>query len=59
MLAKSLIVLESLETVKDTRRVIVAGLGEVGKPLFDLPSKEYDVIGVDISATERIEQGLS
>jgi UDP-N-acetyl-D-mannosaminuronate dehydrogenase len=27
----------------------------VGKPLFDLLSREYDVIGVDISPAERIE----
>ena len=37
-------------------KVGVAGLGEVGKPLFDLVSKHYDVIGVDISPVERIEQ---
>jgi UDP-N-acetyl-D-mannosaminuronate dehydrogenase len=39
-----------------TGKVVVAGLGEVGKPLFDLISREYDVIGVDISPPERIEQ---
>lgn len=37
-------------------KVVVAGLGEVGKPLFDLLSTEYDVIGVDITTPERIEQ---
>lgn len=37
-------------------KVVVAGLGEVGKPLFDLLSREHDVIGVDISTPERIEQ---
>ena len=37
-------------------KVVVAGLGEVGKPLFDLLSTEHDVIGVDISPPERIEQ---
>lgn len=36
-------------------KVVVAGLGEVGKPLFDLISRHYDVIGVDIAPVERIE----
>lgn len=35
--------------------VVVAGLGEVGKPLFELLSTRYDVIGVDIAPPERIE----
>ena len=39
-----------------TGKAVVAGLGEVGKPLFELLSRHYDVIGVDISAVERIEQ---
>jgi UDP-N-acetyl-D-mannosaminuronate dehydrogenase len=37
-------------------KVVVAGLGEVGKPLFDLLSKQHDVIGVDLSPTDTIEQ---
>ncbi len=41
--------LEKAETV------VVAGLGEVGKPLFDILSAKYDVIGVDITPPERIE----
>jgi UDP-N-acetyl-D-mannosaminuronate dehydrogenase len=45
-----------VKEVIETGKVVVAGLGEVGKPLFDLLSKEYDVIGVDISPPERIEQ---
>lgn len=36
--------------------VVVVGLGEIGKPLCDLASTRYDVIGVDISPSERIEQ---
>jgi len=37
--------------------VVVLGLGEVGKPLFDLVSKQHKVIGVDIDPLiERIEQ---
>jgi UDP-N-acetyl-D-mannosaminuronate dehydrogenase len=30
-------------------RVAVAGLGEVGKPIFDLISRHHDTLGVDIS----------
>lgn len=37
-------------------KVVVVGLGEVGKPLFDLLSERYDVVGVDISPVGRIEQ---
>jgi UDP-N-acetyl-D-mannosaminuronate dehydrogenase len=48
--------LEDKEIVKKTGKVVVAGLGEVGKPLFDLISKHYDVIGVDLSPVERIER---
>ncbi len=32
-------------------RVVVAGLGEVGKPLFELISKHHQAVGVDISPT--------
>ena len=42
--------------MKKTGKVVVAGLGEVGKPLFDLVSRHYDVVGVDISPVERIER---
>lgn len=37
-------------------KVVVAGLGEVGKPLFDLVSRHHDAIGVDVSSLNRIEQ---
>jgi UDP-N-acetyl-D-mannosaminuronate dehydrogenase len=30
-------------------KVVVVGLGEVGKPLYELVSEHYDTIGVDIS----------
>jgi UDP-N-acetyl-D-mannosaminuronate dehydrogenase len=36
-------------------KVAVVGLGEVGKPLFDLVSKNHHAIGVDISPVGRIE----
>ena len=35
--------------MKKTGKVVVAGLGEVGKPLYDLASRHYEVIGVDIA----------
>lgn len=36
--------------------VVVVGLGEIGKPLFDIVSSRYDAIGVDLSPLERIER---
>lgn len=42
--------------MKKTGKVAVAGLGEVGKPLFDLVSRHYEVVGVDISPVERVER---
>jgi UDP-N-acetyl-D-mannosaminuronate dehydrogenase len=39
------------------QNIVIAGLGEVGKPLFDLASKYHHAIGVDISPlAERIDQ---
>jgi UDP-N-acetyl-D-mannosaminuronate dehydrogenase len=35
--------------VKEENSVVVAGLGEVGRPLFELLSERYKVIGVDIA----------
>ena len=37
-------------------KVVIAGLGEVGKPLFELFSTKHDVIGVDLALPERIEK---
>lgn len=34
--------------MSEKKRVVVVGLGEVGKPLFELLSTHYDVVGVDI-----------
>ena len=36
-------------------RVVVAGLGEIGKPLSELLSSGYDVAGVDISPVGQID----
>lgn len=35
--------------MKEENSVVVAGLGEVGRPLFELLSERYKVIGVDIA----------
>jgi len=35
--------------VKNNNKVVVVGLGEVGKPLLELLSKHYNTVGVDIS----------
>jgi len=35
-------------------KVVVVGLGEVGKPLLELVSRHHDAMGVDISPVERI-----
>ena len=40
----------------ENTNIVVVGLGEVGKPLFDLLSTKYDVIGVDILPPERVER---
>jgi UDP-N-acetyl-D-mannosaminuronate dehydrogenase len=43
--------------VKGKKKVVVVGLGEVGKPLFELLSEHYDTVGVDVSPpAERIER---
>ena len=43
--------------MKTENKVVVVGLGEVGKPLFELISTRHHTIGVDISPPlERIEQ---
>ena len=34
--------------MKDKKQVVVVGLGEVGKPLQELLSERYDVVGIDI-----------
>jgi UDP-N-acetyl-D-mannosaminuronate dehydrogenase len=42
--------------MKKNSKVVVVGLGEVGKPLFEVISKHYDAVGVDIAPVERIER---
>jgi UDP-N-acetyl-D-mannosaminuronate dehydrogenase len=49
--------LERINTVGKDNKVVVVGLGEVGKPLFELASRYHDTLGVDISPpVEPIEQ---
>jgi UDP-N-acetyl-D-mannosaminuronate dehydrogenase len=43
-------------TNKETNKVVVVGLGEVGKPLFELVSKHHNAFGIDIAPVEPIEQ---
>jgi UDP-N-acetyl-D-mannosaminuronate dehydrogenase len=38
--------------VRKEAKTVVVGLGEVGKPLFQLISKHHDTIGIDISPVE-------
>jgi UDP-N-acetyl-D-mannosaminuronate dehydrogenase len=40
---------ERTETVTERKKVVVAGLGEVGKPIFELASQHHDAIGIDIN----------
>jgi UDP-N-acetyl-D-mannosaminuronate dehydrogenase len=42
--------------VKGKNKVVVVGLGEVGKPLFELIARHHDTVGVDISPPGEIEQ---
>jgi len=36
------------------QKVVVVGLGEVGKPLFELASRHHDVLGVDIEPPKNV-----
>jgi len=36
-------------------KVVVVGMGEVGKPLFEIVSRHYEAVGVDITPVGRIE----
>jgi UDP-N-acetyl-D-mannosaminuronate dehydrogenase len=44
----------SIEVVTRKDKVVVAGLGEVGKPLFQLVSERHDAIGVDVEPVEGV-----
>jgi UDP-N-acetyl-D-mannosaminuronate dehydrogenase len=38
----------------DKQKVVIVGLGEVGKPLFELARRHHDVIGVDIEPPKQL-----
>ena len=40
--------------VSNRQKVIVVGLGEVGKPLLELLSRHHDAIGIDISTPKEV-----
>src|SRR5579862_8387221 len=42
--------------MKTKNKVVVVGLGEIGKPLYQLISERHDVVGVDISPIGQIDQ---
>jgi len=42
--------------VNTNKKVVVVGLGEIGKPLFQLISEHHEVIGVDISPVGPIDK---
>jgi UDP-N-acetyl-D-mannosaminuronate dehydrogenase len=43
--------------VKEKKKVVVVGLGEVGKPLLELISEHHDAVGVDVApASERVSR---
>ena len=44
-----------VKDVMKNNKIVVAGLGEIGKPLLELASKNHDAVGVDISPAPRIE----
>lgn len=57
MRSKVEFVWKETKTVKIREKVVVVGLGEVGKPLLQIVSEHHDVIGVDITPpTERVEK---
>lgn len=37
-------------------KVVVVGLGEIGKPLLDLIAQHYDAVGVDIAPVEEVHK---
>ncbi len=41
-------------TTKD--KIVVVGMGEVGRPLFEIISRYHDAIGVDIAPPDRVEK---
>src|SRR5690349_16169668 len=46
----------SLEIVRVSQRVVIVGLGEVGKPLLKIITKRHEVFGVDIDLEAPIDR---
>jgi UDP-N-acetyl-D-mannosaminuronate dehydrogenase len=44
------------KAVRTHNKVVVVGLGEVGKPLFQLASQHHDAIGIDVSPVAPVGQ---
>jgi UDP-N-acetyl-D-mannosaminuronate dehydrogenase len=44
--------------MSNRQRVVIVGLGEVGKPLFELASRHHDVIGVDIEPPKQLDENV-
>ena len=42
--------------MKKNNGIVVVGLGEIGKPLFQLISEHHEAVGVDISPVERVDR---
>lgn len=42
--------------MEERRKVVVVGLGEIGKPLFNLISKRHEAVGVDVAPVNRIDE---
>jgi UDP-N-acetyl-D-mannosaminuronate dehydrogenase len=42
--------------MKTNKKVVVVGLGEIGRPLMELVSRHYDPIGVDLAPVDPIER---
>ena len=45
--------------VRKNNKVVIVGLGEVGKPLLDLVSEHHDAVGVDARKWRRAATGTS
>ena len=44
--------------MKEQQKVVVVGLGEVGKPLFELAARHHQVVGVDLEPPEQLVKSV-
>lgn len=40
------------------KKVVVVGLGEVGRPILELASRHYEAVGVDVSPPDQLLKGI-